>query len=78
MLRNIQEGIDRRLTVERAARLVGLSRNSLYELFLKRTGLSPSDHILRRRCKRVMELLLSTDGSIAAIAFSCGFSPGQR
>lgn len=69
---------DERLTVEAAAKIVGISRNRLYELFIKEKGMAPSAWFLQKRCDRAATLLAEGNDSVASIAFACGFSSGQH
>jgi AraC-like DNA-binding protein len=69
---------DVKLTVEAAAEIVGISRNRLYELFVKEKGMAPSGWFLQKRCDRAATLLTEGNESVASIAFACGFSSGQH
>ena len=46
----------------------------LNTLFKRRTGMTLREYLLGRRMEKAREMLLSSDKSIAEIAFACGFS----
>lgn len=63
----------RQETIVEAARSVGLSRRQFAELFRKVTGQSWRQYVLGLRLKHAAELLATTDRSVSAVAFECGF-----
>jgi AraC-like DNA-binding protein len=63
----------RQETIVEAARSVGLSRRQFAELFRNATGQSWRTYVLGLRMKHAAELLASTDRSVSAVAFECGF-----
>lgn len=60
-------------TLDEAARSVGLSRRRFTELFRKVTGQSWRRQVLRLRLEYAAKLLVTTERSVTAIAFECGF-----
>ena len=63
-----------KLTVERLARLAGLSRAHFVRQFSRLTGTSPADYVFRARMARAARLLQASQLSIAEIAHSLGFA----
>jgi AraC-like DNA-binding protein len=61
------------VSLDDAARSVGLGRRRFTELFRELTGESWRRHIHRLRMNYAEKLLASTERSVTAIAFECGF-----
>lgn len=61
------------LTLDEAARSVGLGRRRFTELFREITGESWRQQVHRLRLEYAAKLLASTERSVTAIAFECGF-----
>lgn len=61
------------VSLDDAARSVGLGRRRFTELFREITGESWRRHIHRLRMDYAEKLLTSTERSVTAIAFECGF-----
>jgi AraC family L-rhamnose operon regulatory protein RhaS len=61
------------VSLDEAARSVGLGRRRFTELFRKVTGESWRRHVHRLRMDYAARLLESTERSVTAIAFECGF-----
>lgn len=61
------------VSLDDAARSVGLGRRRFTELFRKVTGESWRRHVHRLRIDYAAKLLVSTERSVTAIAFECGF-----
>ena len=60
-------------SIDEAARSVGLGRRRFTELFREVTGESWRRHVHRLRMEYAAKLLESTDRSVTAVAFECGF-----
>jgi len=56
----------------------GVEPTRFVKAFKAATGLPPHQYLLERRVERARELLVSTDQSIADVAFACGFSSQQH
>lgn len=61
------------VSLDDAARSVGLGRRRFTELFRAITGESWRRHVHRLRMDYAAKLLVSTERSVTAIAFECGF-----
>lgn len=61
------------VSLDEAARSVGLGRRRFTELFRKITGESWRQQVHRLRMKYAAKLLTSTERSVTAVAFECGF-----
>jgi AraC family L-rhamnose operon regulatory protein RhaS len=61
------------MSLDDAARSVGLSRRRFTELFRDITGESWRRYVHRLRMEYATKLLVSTERSVTAIAFECGF-----
>ena len=66
-----------RIRMNRLVSYVGYSRSRLFELFKRRTGLTPADWLARHRIRLARKLLETTSDPVARIAVSCGFSSPQ-
>ncbi len=62
------------LTVESLAAKFGFHRSSLYKLFKRKTGLSPSEYILNYRLDKAFFMIKFTDVVFKSIAVECGFN----
>lgn len=69
----IRDHITEPLQAEEVARYVGLNRSYLSTLFKQHTGLSPLRYIQQFRLTKAQHLLESSQLSVAAIAYSCGY-----
>ena len=76
IIKFIHNNSQRPLDIEEIAEYAGKSRRSLYNSFIKTTGLSPSQYIRNNRIKQISKLLLNTDFSLEQIAKQLGF-PGS-
>lgn len=52
---------------------VGINRSYLYTLFLKETGMSPSEYLTSFRLNIAAEMLSLTTSPVEQIAYSCGY-----
>ena len=66
-----------RIRMNRLVSYMGYSRSRLFELFKRRTGLTPADWLVRYRVKTARKLLETTTDPVARIAASCGFTSAQ-
>jgi len=65
------------LTIDRLARLSGLSRAHFTRRFTAELGLPPSVWVLARRIERVERLLLASEMTVTQIARATGFADGN-
>jgi AraC family transcriptional regulator len=70
----IEDHLGKRVTNSDLARACYMSEDHFIKLFHARVGQSPARYVRERTLDRAAELLLCSDVSIDAIAFSCGFS----
>lgn len=78
-IKKVKEIIDSGCTsqffsIEGLCRDVGISHAHLLRIFKKEYGLTLIDYVIKRRIMYACELLETTDLSVEAVAFSCGFS----
>lgn len=60
--------------VNQMAEAAAVSRSVLQRKMKQLLGVTPLDFIREARIKRACQLLRTTDGSVADIAYKCGFS----
>lgn len=65
------------LTIDRLARLAGLSRAHFVRRFTAALGQPPSDYVQTRRLERVERLLLASEMTVGQIARATGFADGN-
>lgn len=70
----IDEHLHEPITVARLAETLSLRREQLACIFKRSTGLSTYQFILKRRLQKTLELLATTQESLADIAYDVGFS----
>ena len=78
VIKYIHENSTRPIDVEEIAEYSCRSRRSLYDSFIKTTGLSPSQYIQNIRIKQISRLLLKTDLSLNHIAHKLGYSGSEK
>ncbi|MGN0752892.1 MAG: helix-turn-helix domain-containing protein [Aristaeellaceae bacterium] len=61
------------LTLEQLANSVHMNRNYFSTLFTRLMGCPVSEYLIRRRLHHAVQLLMSTDASVIAIALDSGF-----
>jgi AraC-like DNA-binding protein len=71
---HIEQDLAADLSVDRLARVAGLSRAHFVRLFSRSLGTPPSAYVWQRRMGQAERLLLATDASIETIARTCGFA----
>jgi AraC family transcriptional regulator len=72
--RHIESNLDETIQVADLAAIARLSAGYFSNAFKVSFGLSPHAYIVSRRLARAKELMTSSDLSLCAIAFDCGFS----
>ncbi|HKK62133.1 MAG TPA: AraC family transcriptional regulator, partial [Bacteroidales bacterium] len=70
----MNRNIDRSITNETLADVVGMAVNSFGRLFKEQTGLSPQHYLTRIRIENACNLLYHTNHNIDSIAEESGFS----
>ena len=70
----VKENFRRRIGRDEAASLVGLSPNGFSRFFKQHTGLVFVKYVEQVRLEEALKLLLTTDDTVAGIAYSCGFT----
>ena len=69
----IGDHLDSRFTIGSLIKFSGYGRSRFFTLFVKETGMSPNDYVVRQRIERAQVLLREDDRSILAVALACGF-----
>ncbi len=69
----LNENLSERVSLDKVARVAGLSRYHFLRVFKQATGLTPSRYHMQCRVKRAKGLLLAGN-PIAEVALDCGFS----
>ena len=62
-----------KMTVEKVASMLAVSRNHLYRMFKAEVGMSPMEYLTSRRIRFAAKLLEETDRSAAEISDVVGF-----
>jgi AraC-like DNA-binding protein len=70
----IDEHLDEKISIDSLAGIADLSMFHFARAFKQSAGLTPHDYLIRRRIKRAMELLASTDLPLSEIALAVGFT----
>lgn len=73
-IRYIKDNLTSGLSLEKLSNLAHLSPNYFHKCFKQSTGKTLRDYIEEQRIKKAVYLLLTSDLSLAEIAFECGFS----
>ena len=74
MMQFIHANFNRQITLQEIAQSVHISESSALQLFRRGIHLSPVAYLIQYRLKRAADLLASTNKTVAAIAYECGFS----
>ena len=74
LLELIKETPETTRTISEMAQIVGVSPSRLYQLFRELTGYAPLQYVQIQRLQKAMQLLLTTDLSIAEIAQKLNYS----
>jgi len=69
----VEANLEKDLSVQHLAALVGLSATHFSNLFRKATGVSPHRFLIQKRVERARRLLVSSTDSIAHVAIQVGF-----
>ena len=69
----IQEHFNEEINVGKLYTLANMSKRSFMRYFMKTTGYSPIQYLLKVRILKACQLLRETDKSLADISGSCGF-----
>lgn len=64
----------RNITLEEVAAHVGMNKSAFCTFFRRHAGTTLSEYVNDMRLERARERIIHTDGTIAEIAFDCGFS----
>lgn len=72
----LETHFEQKISLETLAQAQRLSPSAFSRRFRAATGQSPQEFLLEKRLDQVRHLLLTTDGSIEAIAARCGFANG--
>lgn len=72
-LSGIHETPAERWSVERLAKVAGMSRSAFAERFSRLVEMTPMQYLTRWRMTRANEQFLTTDQSVAQVAESCGY-----
>jgi AraC family transcriptional regulator len=67
----------RGVSATQIARLVGVSRTTLYKKFTAATGRTPAQYLLEQQLKEACRMLREDDATVAAVAGACGFGSAQ-
>ena len=70
----IKDHLENDLSLASISAYAGLSPTYFHNLFKKYTGKTLREYIEEQRIKKSTELLVSTDMTLASIAYACGFS----
>jgi YesN/AraC family two-component response regulator len=73
VMRFLDRNYDRRVSLKDAAELVGLSPKYLSRLFKEKVGIGFNDYRLKVRMEKAVELLETTDYSVAEISYKLGY-----
>ena len=70
--------IEDEVTLDELAESVGLSTGHFSQTFLKSTGKSPHQFVLRHRIERAKQMLRAADVRVLDVAVACGFKTQQH
>ena len=69
----LEKNIRKKITLEKLARIAGMSISSYTAQFRRAVGLSPIDYLINLRIIQVRDLLVHSKMNLAEIAAACGF-----
>ena len=69
----VEANLEKEISVQHLAALVGLSATHFSSLFRNATGVSPHRFLIQKRVERARKLLVSSSDSIAHVAIQVGF-----
>ncbi len=70
----VESNVGRNISVRDVAEAVNIHDRYLYNLFMKKEGVSPKEYILRRKLEIAEDLLLHTNLTVSEIAQAAGFA----
>lgn len=73
----VEDHLAEALSVDRLARVAGMSRAHFVRKFTETLGGPPSEFVLNRRLARIERLLLATEMTVREIAAATGFADGN-
>ena len=74
VIQAVREDLAAELTLEKMAAQSGFSPIHFHNCFKRATGMTLREFVEDQRIRRAVDLLLTTDGTLAEIAIECGFS----
>ena len=69
----LEENLNREISVDSVAQMLGVSRSYLYKMFVSAYGVSPRAYLTDARVLRAKELLSSGGGNVSEIAREVGY-----
>ena len=69
----LEKNIKNKLTLEKLARIAGMSISNYTAQFRKTVGLSPMEYLINQRLNQARQLLIHSDLELSEIAAACGF-----
>lgn len=74
VIRYVKENLTADLSLETVAQYVGFSPIHFHNCFKTATGKTLRDYVEEQRIKKAANMLITTDATLAQIAYECGFS----
>ncbi|MFI4910713.1 MAG: helix-turn-helix domain-containing protein [Sedimentisphaeraceae bacterium JB056] len=74
----INRNLDKQISISDLAKFMFVSKDHFSKVFLKTTGVRPTEYITIKRIERSQMLLLSTELGLEQIAIRCGFSSSSH
>ena len=72
------ENLHRKINMPDVAEQIHMSLRSFNRLFVKETGMTPSDFLERGRLEKARRMIADADRPLKSIAFECGFMSDER
>ncbi len=69
----MRNNFNKSVTIDDTAKFLSIDRRSLYNLFIKHSGISPKQYLNNIKISRASDLLLNTDKNISEIAEIMGY-----
>jgi AraC family transcriptional regulator len=70
----IEQSLDRDLSIQALAEIVGISPHYFADQFRRSTGFTPHQYVSHRRIARAQQLLADPNLPLADVAYQCGFT----